>query len=253
MESVEVGLRREAARRRLAGESPRAIARDLGRTRQWVAKWTGRYDPHDPVWAEGRSRVPGRVANRTDAGIEARVLEVRTRLEENPWAQIGAPAVGWELEKLGAVVPLSARSSGSLSLAAPRTASGPLAARRQAGEATARQPQLRTDGERVGAEHEGVGCASGQQRPQDVGIGGAVQAHEEPAEAQRGDQRQLDARPSGVSSRRASTTPTAAAAMPASCSPPGLSPVARPTMTGTAAPVAEIGATMLIVPSERAR
>jgi len=202
MESVEVGLRREAARRRLAGESPRAIARDLGRTRQWVAKWTGRYDPHDPVWAEGRSRVPGRVANRTDAGIEARVLEVRTRLEENPWAQIGAPAVGWELEKLGAVVPLSARSSGSLSLAAPRTASGPLAARRQAGEATARQPQLRTDGERVGAEHEGVGCASGQQRPQDVGIGGAVQAHEEPAEAQRGDQRQLDARPSGVSSRR---------------------------------------------------
>ncbi|PZS22296.1 MAG: hypothetical protein DLM61_26230 [Pseudonocardiales bacterium] len=70
-----------------------------------MAKWTGRYDPHDPVWAEGRSRAPGRVANRTDAGIEARVLEVRTRLEENPWAQIGAPAVGWELEKLGAVVP----------------------------------------------------------------------------------------------------------------------------------------------------
>lgn len=57
------------------------------------------------MWAEGRSRAPGRVANRTDAGIEARVLEVRTRLEENPWAQIGAPAVGWELEKLGAVVP----------------------------------------------------------------------------------------------------------------------------------------------------
>jgi hypothetical protein len=43
METVEVQLRREAARRRLAGESPRAIARDLGRTRQWVAKWAARY------------------------------------------------------------------------------------------------------------------------------------------------------------------------------------------------------------------
>jgi hypothetical protein len=104
MDSVEVGLRREAARRRLAGESPRAIARDVGRTRQWVAKWAARYDPHDPGWAEGRSRAPGRVANRTAREVEAQVLEVRKRLEENPWAQVGAPAIGWELEKLGAVV-----------------------------------------------------------------------------------------------------------------------------------------------------
>jgi hypothetical protein len=106
MQSVEVELRREAARRRLAGESPRAIARDLGRTRQWVAKWTARYDPYDRSWAEGRSRAPGHVAHRTDAEIESQVLEVRARLEANPWAQVGAPAIAWELEKLGAVVPL---------------------------------------------------------------------------------------------------------------------------------------------------
>jgi putative transposase len=105
MEKVEVELRREAVRRRLAGESPRAIARDLGRTRQWVAKWAARYDPHDPAWVEGRSRAPRRVANRTAPDIEARVLEVRARLEENPWAQVGAPAIAWELEKLGARVP----------------------------------------------------------------------------------------------------------------------------------------------------
>src|SRR5918999_5160921 len=105
MEKVEVQLRREAARRRLAGESPRAIARDLGRTRQWVAKWAARYDPHDRAWAEGRSRAPRRVANRTAADVEARVLEVRARLEENPWAQVGAPAIAWELEQLGALAP----------------------------------------------------------------------------------------------------------------------------------------------------
>src|SRR5450755_2839679 len=84
MERLEVELRREAARRRLAGESPRAIGRDLGRTRRWVAKWA---------------------ASRTDAGVEAVVLEIRSRLEENPWAQVGAPAIAWELEKLGAAVP----------------------------------------------------------------------------------------------------------------------------------------------------
>jgi putative transposase len=105
MDDPEIRARRDAARRRLAGESPRAIARDLGRTRQWVAKWAARYDPHDSGWAEGRSRAPRRVARRTDADVEARVLEVRARLEENPWAQVGAPAIAWELEKLGAVVP----------------------------------------------------------------------------------------------------------------------------------------------------
>ena len=105
MDGVEVELRREAARRRLAGESPRVIARDLGRTRQWVAKWAARYDPRDPGWAEGRSRAPTRVARRTDAGVVGQVLEVRKHLEENPWAQVGAPAIAWELEKLGAVAP----------------------------------------------------------------------------------------------------------------------------------------------------
>jgi putative transposase len=105
MERSEVALRREAVRRRLAGESPAAIARDIGRTRQWVAKWSGRYDPSDPGWANGRSRAPTRVARRTAADVEAQVLEVRARLERNPWAQVGAPAIAWELDKLGARVP----------------------------------------------------------------------------------------------------------------------------------------------------
>jgi putative transposase len=105
MDGSEVALRREAVRRRLAGESPEAIARDLGRTRQWVFKWAERYDPDDPGWALGRSRAPRRVANRTAGEVEARVLAVRERLAENPWAQVGAPAIAWELDKLGAPVP----------------------------------------------------------------------------------------------------------------------------------------------------
>jgi putative transposase len=101
MSDGEAALRREAARRRLAGESPEAIASDLGRSRQWVAEWAGRYDPEDPGWAAGRSRAPRHVANRTPEDVCERVLAVRARLAENPWAQVGAGAIAWELSKLG--------------------------------------------------------------------------------------------------------------------------------------------------------
>jgi len=105
MEEAEIALRREAVRRRLAGESPEAIAIDLGRTRQWVAKWAARHDSSVPDWAQGRSRAPVRVANRTSEEVEAQVLALRARLAANPWAQVGAPAIAWELEKLDALVP----------------------------------------------------------------------------------------------------------------------------------------------------
>lgn len=125
MEGSEVALRREAVRRRLGGESAEAIARDVGRTRQWVAKWASRYDPHDPDWANGRSRAPKRVARRTAADVEAQVLAVRARLEANPWAQVGAPAIAWELDKLGArAVPARARLSGELCVRSGRLVDG---------------------------------------------------------------------------------------------------------------------------------
>lgn len=33
------------------------------------------------------------------------MLAVRKKLAEHPWAQIGVPAIAWELSKLGATVP----------------------------------------------------------------------------------------------------------------------------------------------------
>jgi len=101
----EQRLRSKAVARRLAGESPEAIARSLGRSRQWVARWVRRYDPADSDWAKERSCAPRQVANRTPGDVEAQVLAVRARLEANPWAQIGAEAIAWELEKLGARAP----------------------------------------------------------------------------------------------------------------------------------------------------
>ena len=64
-----------------------------------------RYDPADPDWASERSRAARTVANRTPAVVEAQVLELRARLVAHPWAQIGAEAIAWELEKLGVTPP----------------------------------------------------------------------------------------------------------------------------------------------------
>jgi hypothetical protein len=56
-----------------------------------------------------------------------------------------------------------------------------------------------------------------------------------------------------LTSREARTTPTIVTARPTACSALGRSPVMTPTTTGSVAPLAEIGATTLIVPTARAR
>jgi len=101
----EQDLRTEAVRRRLAGESPEAIARSLGRSARWVQKWVGRHQTGDEGWAAGRKRGPKRAANRTSAELERQVVTVRERLAANPWAQVGADAIAWELEKVGVEPP----------------------------------------------------------------------------------------------------------------------------------------------------
>jgi len=99
----EAKLRAEAVRRRLAGESPEQIARDLGRTSRWVRKWVSRYDEEgwDGDWAAGHSRAPKVSPTRTSQQVRVLVLQVRERLVANPRAQYGALAIGWELHKLG--------------------------------------------------------------------------------------------------------------------------------------------------------
>ena len=56
----EVELRRDAVRRRQAGETTDAIADSLGRTGRWVRKWVARHDAAEAGedWAQSRSRAP---------------------------------------------------------------------------------------------------------------------------------------------------------------------------------------------------
>lgn len=107
MASLEEAARRQAVARVLRGEPVGKVAADLGPTERWVRKWVVRYDPADEAWATDGSRTPRTVASRTAAETERVVLEIRERLMANPWAQVGAGAIAWEMTKLDLEAPQS--------------------------------------------------------------------------------------------------------------------------------------------------
>lgn len=99
----EEGLRREAVRRRIAGETEAEVAADLGRSQRWVRKWLARYrtDPSRDGWFVSRSRAPKRRPGATPEQVVEQVLEARRKLEDDPRAQRGAAAIAWQLAVMG--------------------------------------------------------------------------------------------------------------------------------------------------------
>ncbi len=99
----EEELRREAVRRRQAGEATEMIAASLGRTGRWVRKWVARHEAGEAGvdWAQSRSRAPKRSPRRTPDRLRGQVLQARAKLEANPMSQYGALAIAWELQLLG--------------------------------------------------------------------------------------------------------------------------------------------------------
>jgi putative transposase len=95
--------RKEAVRRRQAGESAEDVGAALGRTSRWVRKWTSRADEEagNQDWAAGRSRAPHRSPTRTDDDVRQSIVAARARLVANPRGQYGPLAVAWELRRMG--------------------------------------------------------------------------------------------------------------------------------------------------------
>lgn len=90
----------EAVRRYLSGEGADEVARSLGFKRRWLFKWVKRYQEGNETWFKEKSKAPHHPPRKTDPDIERLVLEARERLEHTKYAQIGASAIAWELEKL---------------------------------------------------------------------------------------------------------------------------------------------------------
>ena len=94
MARSEQDLRTEAVRRRLAGESPEAIARSLGRSVRWVQKWVGRHQAGDEEWAAGRKRGPKRACSCIRLGSRRSAAAVENRLEATSLSISPSRAVG---------------------------------------------------------------------------------------------------------------------------------------------------------------
>ena len=98
---MEQDLRKKAINLYLKGESPKAIYSELNRSKEWFFKWLKRYQSGDPDWYKDKSRAPKRQPTAVNKVDRERIISVRTHLEEQKFAQIGASAIKWELSKSG--------------------------------------------------------------------------------------------------------------------------------------------------------
>jgi putative transposase len=102
----EPELRREAIRRRLQGERPCDICRDLGRSRRWLERWWARYLADPSADVRDRPHVAHRVANRTPDSVREAILRLRRAFEKadtprTRFGLIGRRAIRAELTRLG--------------------------------------------------------------------------------------------------------------------------------------------------------
>lgn len=108
----EAELRRRAMEMLREGRRPGEVARELGRSRQWLAKWRQRFDDAGTAGLRERSRAHRAHPQTTPDRIVRAVLAARERLARHHgrqrFAGSGADAVAWELELAG-VRPLPAR------------------------------------------------------------------------------------------------------------------------------------------------
>jgi len=95
-------IRIKAIQRYLTGERPVAkIYRSLQRNKQWFYFWLKRYEPNDEQWYKDRPRCNKIIHNRTEGKTEQIVCAIRAKLTATKYAQIGAMAIQWEMQKLG--------------------------------------------------------------------------------------------------------------------------------------------------------
>ena len=98
-------LRKMAIQQFLQDKSPVSIYRDMGRSKKWFFKWLHRYESGDPNWYHDQSRAPRCHPNQISTKMRQLIINIRTQLEEHPYAQVGTSAINWEFKKLGATPP----------------------------------------------------------------------------------------------------------------------------------------------------
>jgi len=89
----EETLRKQAIALYQQGKKVLAIARTLGRSRQWVHKWINRYKTQSDNWSSSRSHAPHTPSTRISSSTKELVIATRKQLEASPYLESGAYAI----------------------------------------------------------------------------------------------------------------------------------------------------------------
>ena len=105
-QSTEQTLRREAIRRRLAGEQRCDICRDLKHSPRWFSKWWGAYQQNPRTDFTDRSRAPLTSPTEIPEAVTHTIVSIRQTLEaaatrETRYGLIGPRAIQGQLKDLG--------------------------------------------------------------------------------------------------------------------------------------------------------
>lgn len=104
---TEIALRKEAITLHLQGWNKSEIARKVQRSRRWVQRWIGRYEPEAPtVSLQDHSRVPKHIPWAYPERIKRMVLQMRVARERGKrakyqYALVSAQAIYYEMRELG--------------------------------------------------------------------------------------------------------------------------------------------------------
>lgn len=96
----EEALRKQALTLYLQGKKVAAIAREIGRSRQWVHKWVKRYDAQSGTWYCSQSHAPHNKQTVLST-TEEKVVEARLLLTKSPYLESGAYAIWHYLREQG--------------------------------------------------------------------------------------------------------------------------------------------------------
>jgi hypothetical protein len=105
LHTPEPDLRREAIRRRLAGEIRKDICTDLGRSTSWFDKWWAAYQRDPRTDFADHSRAPHTSAHQTPDKVVHTIVTIRQTLEaaatsDTKYGLIGPRAIQGQLESL---------------------------------------------------------------------------------------------------------------------------------------------------------
>ena len=98
---MEEELRKQAVTMVGQGVSVTEVARQLGKSRQWVYKWVERSSTGESDWNISHSTAPHSIVNKTHKDIESAVIRTRRALDTDPHRESGAYPIMHELRRQG--------------------------------------------------------------------------------------------------------------------------------------------------------